>query len=134
MWNRRHGSLPSLVSIGRSGQDWRSAEAGGEQREQLAREVRSLLKNEGITALLVTHDQYEAFALADTIGVMDAGCMLQWATAFDLYHRPADRFIADFIGQGVFVCGVVVGDGLLETELGSVSGEMSWRCCKPFDR
>jgi len=71
-------------------------------RERLAHEVRAILKASGTTALLVTHDQLEAFALADRIGVMSAGRLEQWDDAYALYHRPATRFVAGFIGHGVF--------------------------------
>jgi iron(III) transport system ATP-binding protein len=71
-------------------------------RERLAHEVRSILKAAGATALLVTHDQLEAFAMGDVIGVMHQGELHQWADAYTLYHRPASRFVADFIGHGVF--------------------------------
>jgi iron(III) transport system ATP-binding protein len=71
-------------------------------RERLAHEVRTILKAAGATALLVTHDQLEAFAIADVIGVMHQGSLHQWADAYTLYHRPATRFVADFIGHGVF--------------------------------
>lgn len=71
-------------------------------RERLAHEVRGILKKAGATALFVTHDQLEAFAIGDRIGVMDAGQLHQWDQAYELYHRPATRFVADFIGHGVF--------------------------------
>ncbi len=96
-----------------------------ELREQLAREVSEILRHDGITALLVTHDQLEAFAFADVIGVINAGALYQWDSAYDLYHRPGSRFVADFIGQGVFVCGSVLNEMQLQTELGIVSGEIS---------
>jgi iron(III) transport system ATP-binding protein len=71
-------------------------------RERLAHEVRGILKAAGATALFVTHDQLEAFAIGDVIGVMQAGQLHQWDDAYTLYHRPATRFVADFIGHGVF--------------------------------
>ncbi len=71
-------------------------------RERLAMEVRAILKAAGATALMVTHDQLEAFATGDVIGVMHEGSLHQWADAYTLYHRPATRFVADFIGHGVF--------------------------------
>ncbi len=71
-------------------------------RERLAHELRSILKIAGATALFVTHDQLEAFAIGDSIGVMHEGALHQWADAYTLYHRPATRFVADFIGHGVF--------------------------------
>jgi iron(III) transport system ATP-binding protein len=71
-------------------------------RERLAQEVRAILKTTGTTALFVTHDQLEAFAVGDVIGVMNGGKLEQWDDAYTLYHRPATRFVADFIGHGVF--------------------------------
>jgi iron(III) transport system ATP-binding protein len=71
-------------------------------RERLAHEVRQILKDSGTTALLVTHDQLEAFAMGDEIGVMHKGRLEQWDDAYTLYHRPASRFVAGFIGHGVF--------------------------------
>jgi iron(III) transport system ATP-binding protein len=77
-------------------------------RERLAQEVRVILKDAGITALFVTHDQMEAFALGDTIGVMNHGRLEQWDDAYTLYHRPASRFVAQFIGHGVFAPAQIV--------------------------
>jgi iron(III) transport system ATP-binding protein len=71
-------------------------------RERLAHELRAILKKANATALFVTHDQLEAFAIGDVIGVMHEGKLHQWADAYTLYHRPATRFVADFIGHGVF--------------------------------
>jgi iron(III) transport system ATP-binding protein len=71
-------------------------------RERLAHEVRAILKAAGATALFVTHDQLEAFAIGDVIGVMHEGHLHQWEDAYALYHRPATRFVAEFIGHGVF--------------------------------
>lgn len=76
-------------------------------RERLAAEVRDILKASGTTAVLVTHDQHEAFAIADQIGIMRSGEIVQWDSAYNLYHRPASRFVADFIGHGVFTPGVM---------------------------
>jgi iron(III) transport system ATP-binding protein len=92
-----------------------------ERREQLAREIRELLKREGVTAVLVTHDQHEAFAMADVIGVMSEGRIRQWGRAFDLYHEPADRFVADFIGQGVRLPATTLDGCRVTTELGELS-------------
>jgi iron(III) transport system ATP-binding protein len=89
-------------------------------RETLALELRDILKRHGTTALLVTHDQYEAFALADSIGVMEDGRIAQWDEAYRLYHHPASRSVADFVGMGVFLPG-----RLIEGEQGpSVSVEL----------
>jgi iron(III) transport system ATP-binding protein len=92
-------------------------------REQLAHELRDLLKLTRSTALLVTHDQYEAFALADTVGVMEDGRIAQWDTAYRLYHEPATRSVADFVGLGAFLPGVIreqAGRPVITTELGAV--------------
>ena len=78
-------------------------------RERLAHDVREILKAHGTTALLVTHDQLEAFALGDDIGVMNHGRLEQWDDAYSLYHRPATRFVAGFIGQGVFAPAALLG-------------------------
>ena len=101
-----------------------------EMREQLARELRSILKHEGITAVMVTHDQFEAFAMADEIGVMNKGQLSQWATGYDLYHQPADRFVADFIGHGVLLQARVIDEHKIATEFGTVEGVVPDECCR----
>lgn len=95
-----------------------------ELREQLAGEVRHVLKNDGITAVLVSHNQFEAFAMADTVGVINKGKLLQWDSAFNLYHRPATSYVADFVGEGVFLRGRVINANTVETELGIITGEV----------
>ncbi len=89
-----------------------------ELRERLSLEVRDILKAEGITGILVTHDQHEAFAVSDKIGVMQGGKILQWDTPYNLYHEPSHRFVADFVGQGEFLLGEVIGADSFQTELG----------------
>jgi iron(III) transport system ATP-binding protein len=91
-----------------------------ELRQRLSLEVRALLKQFNATALLVTHDQDEAFAMADVVGVMREGRLEQWEAPYELYHRPATRFVADFIGQGVFVNGTVVGANAIQTGVGLI--------------
>jgi iron(III) transport system ATP-binding protein len=93
-----------------------------ELREQLAREVRMVLKKDGITAVLVSHNQYEAFAMADIAGVINDGKLLQWDSAFNLYHKPVTAYVADFIGEGVFLPGKVINDKEVQTELGIIQG------------
>jgi len=66
-------------------------------RERLAFEVRDILKKTGHTAILVTHNQAEAFAIADRIGVMQQGKIVQWDTPYGLHHKPTNDFVADFI-------------------------------------
>ena len=95
--------------------------------EQLAREVRNILKQENITAILVTHDQHEAFALADNICVMDEGRIQQQDTGYNLYHQPANRFVANFIGQGVIIPVIVESPYSVRTELGCIQGKLPIR-------
>ena len=95
-------------------------------RERLAREVRQILKEQAITALLVTHDQNEAFTLADNVGVMREGKLLQWDTPYNLYHEPRERFVANFIGQGVFLRGTLTDPETVDTELGPLRGDRAY--------
>ena len=93
-------------------------------RERLAHEVRAILKSAGATALFVTHDQLEAFAIGDVIGVMQDGHLHQWDDAYTLYHRPATRFVADFIGHGVFTPATIRQRGtevVVKTALGDLT-------------
>lgn len=92
-----------------------------ELRERLSLEVRAILKQAGTTALIVTHDQQEAFAMADRVGLLHAGRLQQWDTAYELYHRPANRYVARFIGQGVFVPGRVESGGRIQIVLGNLA-------------
>jgi iron(III) transport system ATP-binding protein len=97
-------------------------------RERLSLEVREILKSSGATAVLVTHDQHEAFAMADEIGVMREGRIEQWDSAYNLYHRPANRFVADFVGQGVFLPAKVLNPRQIEIELGVLNGDIPHAC------
>ncbi|HVE49819.1 MAG TPA: ABC transporter ATP-binding protein [Casimicrobiaceae bacterium] len=92
-----------------------------ELRDRLSLEVRDILKASNTTAMLVTHDQHEAFALADEIGIMHDGTIEQWDTPYDMYHQPRTRFVADFVGEGVFLRGVAIGAGRVRTELGELT-------------
>jgi len=93
-------------------------------RERLSMEVRDILKKFGITALIVTHNQSEAFALADEVGVMYRGEMQQWNTPHTIYHRPANPFVAKFVGEGVLLPGKVRSGGEIETGLGRLGGRI----------
>lgn len=99
-------------------------------RERLSLEVRSILKSQGMTAVLVTHDQNEAFAMADEIGIMSDGRIQQWDTPYNLYHRPVNRFVADFVGQGVFLPGTVMDSNRVEVELGVLQSHLPLECVK----
>ena len=91
-------------------------------RERLVRELRALLRSLGTTALVVTHDQQDAFALADCVGLMREGRLEQWGTPYDLYHQPRTRFAAEFVGDACFLPGTRVADGAVATELGILHG------------
>jgi iron(III) transport system ATP-binding protein len=92
-------------------------------REQVAQDMRRIIKQLGLTALLVTHDQAEAFAFADVIGVVAEQRLQQFSNAYALYHEPQTMFVANFIGEGAFVSGTVCvkdNDLLLDTALGQL--------------
>lgn len=93
-----------------------------ELRERLSLEVRDIFKREATTALIVTHDQHEAFSLADWVGVMHQGAIAQWDTPYNLYHQPKSRFVADFVGQGTLLPGHVLTGCQISTELGTLDG------------
>ncbi len=100
-----------------------SQDAG--HREQLARSVRAILHEDGMSALMVTHDQLEAFAMADRIGVMRDGQLLQWGSAYDVYHTPSSRFVAAFVGDGVLIPATVDGGCSVRTDFGTIVGQLS---------
>jgi iron(III) transport system ATP-binding protein len=102
-------------------------------RERLSLEVREIIKASGATAVLVTHDQQEAFAMADEIGVLHEGHIQQWDSAYNLYHRPANRFVADFVGQGVFLPAKVLNARQVEIELGVLDGDIPSSCRQGCD-
>src|SRR4051812_38077778 len=81
-------------------------------REELRRTIRAVQRELGITTVLVTHDQEEAFALADTIGVMSNGRLLEIGQPHDLYAQPATRFVATFLGAANLLLARQSVDGL----------------------
>lgn len=91
-----------------------------ELRERLSIDVHNILKETGTTGLLVTHNQQEAFAMADRVGVMVDGHLQQWASPYALYHEPATRHIATFVGDGVFLPARVSGQNCVSFELGEL--------------
>ena len=99
-----------------------------ELREQLAREIRLILQQEKISGILVTHDQNEAFAVGDHICVMHQGRVQQIDSAYNLYHRPLNRFVAEFIGEGALVPGVVAGADTIATDMGEITGYLPESC------
>lgn len=97
-----------------------------ELRRRLSREVRDILKGRGISAILVTHDQEEAFAVSDKVGVFRRGNLEQWDTPYNLYHQPQTPFVASFIGQGYFIRGELTSPTTVHTELGELRGHRSY--------
>src|SRR5262245_6992214 len=76
----------------------------GAQKTQLRAEIKRLQQDTGVTAVLVTHDQTEAMAMAARVAVMDRGVLQQVGPADDLYERPANLFVAQFIGEPPMNC------------------------------
>ncbi|CAH0993413.1 Fe(3+) ions import ATP-binding protein FbpC 2 [Sinobacterium norvegicum] len=97
-----------------------------ELRKRLNLEVRDILKALDISAILVTHDQEEAFAFADQIGLIHEGRLTQWDTGFNLYHEPYNRFVANFIGRGSLIKGTLIAPDKVTTELGEISGNRAY--------
>ncbi|WP_287809077.1 ABC transporter ATP-binding protein [Pseudomonas sp.] len=91
-----------------------------ELRRRLSQEVRDILKHRGTSAMLVTHDQEEAFSVSDKVGVFQRGRLEQWDTPYNLYHQPQTPFVAGFIGQGYFLPGTLNTAHSVQTELGEL--------------
>ena len=81
-------------------------------REELRRTIRQVQRELGITTVLVTHDQEEAFALADRIGVMNLGRLLEMGKPHELYTRPATRFVATFLGAANLILARQTKEGI----------------------
>ena len=96
-----------------------------ELREHLVHDVRQLIKTEKVTAILVTHDQQEAFATSDKIALLNDGKLIQWGSADELYDQPNSVFSAEFIGQGSLIQGAVKkgndGTNNLHSEVGNLT-------------
>ena len=97
-----------------------------ELRRRLSHEVREILKARNTSAILVTHDQEEAFAVSDQVGVFKDGRLEQWDTPFNLYHEPLTPFVASFIGQGYFIRGQLLDPETVQTELGVIRGNRAY--------
>ena len=89
-------------------------------RAAVRAEVRAILKRAGAAAVFVTHDQEEAFSLADRVAVMWEGRVAQVGTPSEIYRRPATRAVAAFVGDADFLPGRLAG-GVVTTELGGVA-------------
>ncbi|MBB1486289.1 ABC transporter ATP-binding protein [Oceanospirillum sediminis] len=97
-----------------------------ELRKHLGLEVRRILKSQNISGVLVTHDQTEAFAMADYVGVLNQGRMQQWDTPYNLYHEPANQFVANFVGQGYLIPGQLQDHNKVSTEVGIIEGNRAY--------
>src|SRR5262245_57438579 len=84
-------------------------------RETVRVEIRELQRQLGITTVMVTHDQEEALIMADRLVVMSDGAVRQVGTQQELYERPADRFVAGFVGRSNLLAGTMAGPGRFET-------------------
>ena len=92
-------------------------------RERLVLDIREILRQRQTTTLFVGHDQEEAFIIGEQVAVMNQGQVMQWDQPYRLYHEPANRFVADFIGQGRLVGGIVVDQQTIKTPLGLLSSQ-----------
>jgi ABC-type Fe3+/spermidine/putrescine transport system ATPase subunit len=87
-------------------------------RERLMLDVRAILKRIGITAIYVTHDQTEAYAVSDRLAVMEAGRIVQVGPPQSIYNNPATPFVARFLGFRNLIPGRANEDGLVQTAVG----------------
>ena len=92
-----------------------------ELRERMCQEVSEMLKDRGTTCVMVTHDQSDAFNLGEMIGIMKGGAITQWDNPYNIYHRPNNRFVANFIGDGVFIKGDMKSNTSVSTDLGLIN-------------
>ncbi len=97
-------------------------------RERLTVEVRDIIQTLGITTLMVSHNQHEAFAFADKVGVLFNGVMEQWDSANQVYHRPSTRDVATFVGDGTLIRGRVIAEDQVDSGLGLLCGRLSPPC------
>lgn len=84
-------------------------------RQKMQLELKRLQKRVGTTFIYVTHDQTEAFAMSDRIAVMDRGMVLQVGTPEEIYEKPSNKFVADFIGETNLIEGEVEGENVFIT-------------------
>jgi iron(III) transport system ATP-binding protein len=94
------------------------------QRERMRRELKKIIKAAKVTAVLVTHDQAEALAIADEVAVMRSGRIVQTGAPDEVYRSPVDPWVAGFLGDAVMLDGVVA-NGTVETTIGSIECDLS---------
>jgi len=102
-------------------------------REKMRFEIKSLVRRMGITSVYVTHDQAEAMVISDRIAVMDSGNVVQIGTPHEIYEKPANRFVADFIGTMNFIPGEI-SEVLKDKDLAYVLTEFGQKMlCRVLD-
>ncbi|QEI04975.1 ABC transporter ATP-binding protein [Pigmentiphaga aceris] len=89
-------------------------------RHEVRAEIRQLQKDSGLTTLMVTHDQDEALSMADRLVIMNQGRIEQIGTPDEVYERPINRFVAEFMGKSNFLDGKMGGEGRFDSKLGQV--------------
>ncbi len=97
-------------------------------REDMRVELKELARSVGITTFFVTHDQIEALSLSDTIGVIMTGELIEMGTPYEMYVRPKNKLVAEFLGTANALQGRVVrtgNNGAVETELGPIAVDLS---------
>jgi iron(III) transport system ATP-binding protein len=110
-----------------------------DMRAQMREDVRSILRQAGTTAIFVTHDQEEAFVIADQVGVLNHGHLEQLDHPEAIYHTPASRFVARFVGSADFIPGLIQGDrittelGILPNQRGLAGGQAVEVMIRPDD-
>ena len=111
-------------------------------RQEMRAELKQLQKETGITFIFVTHDQEEALTMSDRIAVMSAGELRQIGSPTEIYERPTDRFVADFIGEtnmlpatveasGAALTCALAGGHRIEAEGDAAAGAKGWVCIRP---
>jgi iron(III) transport system ATP-binding protein len=97
-------------------------------RKDMQQQLQAVLRKEGITAIMVTHDQEESFAMADRVALLCDGQLQQIDTPYTLYHKPANREVAAFIGLGSYINATVTNPHHLQTEAGIIKSQeaLNW--------
>jgi putative spermidine/putrescine transport system ATP-binding protein len=102
-------------------------------REEMQAELKSLHQRLGITIIHITHDQAEALAISDRIAVMHEGRLVQIGTPQEIYFKPQSRFVADFVGESLFLAGTVTRSNGTECEVEVAGGMRTFgRALKPL--
>ncbi len=94
-----------------------------ELREQLVKDVKSLLKNERITTILITHNVKEAFGISDKVAFLSEKKISQYDSPYNIYHRPISREISNFFGISSYIKGEISNNNSVKTSLGTLIGE-----------